>query len=92
MTENDMLDLLTHAEKEVVEAKNNLTKAQRAVTDAESKVIEAKINRDRAKEALRVFRNRSPKQVMERRELEIEKFRTDHPELVEWARKRDANK
>jgi hypothetical protein len=57
MTEQDMLALLTAAEKDLAEAKVNLTKARRAVTDAESKVIETKLNRDRAKEALRVFRN-----------------------------------
>lgn len=92
MTENDILTLLATAEKELVEAKANLTKARRAVTDAESKVIETKLNRDRAKESLRVFRNRTPKHVPERRDLEIEQFRIDHPELVEWARKRDADK
>lgn len=92
MTEQEVVAALATAEKELVEAKTNLTKARRAVTEAESQVIETKLNRDRAKEALRVFRNRTPKYAPEKRELEIDQFRLDHPELVEWARKRDKDK
>lgn len=57
MTEQEALDALAVAEKELVEAKANLVKARRFILDAESKVIETKLTRDRAKETLRVVHN-----------------------------------
>jgi len=92
MTEQEVTDALALTASAVEEAKANLLKTKWAVIDAETRLIEAKITHDRAKEALRVYKNTTPKHIMERRDLEIEKFRDDHKELVEWARNRDQDK
>jgi hypothetical protein len=89
MTEQEALDILATAERELIGAKANLVKARRTLTDAESLLIETKLTRDRAKEALRVFRNTTPKYEPSKRDEEIEQFKLDHPELVAWARERD---
>jgi hypothetical protein len=92
MNEKELVNKLAEAEREVVDAKKALAEAKRRWTDAETDLISAKIQRDRAKEELRVYRNVTPKYDPDNRDLEIERFRRDNPELVEWARERDGLK
>lgn len=92
MTEQELINKLAEAEREVVDAKKALAEAKKRWTDAETNLITAKINRDRTKESLRVYRNVTVKYDPDSRDLEIERFRADNPELVEWARLRDQRK
>lgn len=91
-TEKELVDKLAEAEKEMAEAKKALAEAKRRWTDAETDLISAKINRDRIKEDLRVYRKVTVRYDPDSRDLEIERFRKDNPELVEWARQRDQRK
>jgi DNA repair exonuclease SbcCD ATPase subunit len=92
MNENDLLKQLEEAEKELQYAQKDLAEAKSRWTDAETKLIGAKIHRDRVKESLRVYRATTPKYESNRRDEDIEQFRKDHPELVEWAKERDLNR
>jgi hypothetical protein len=89
MTEQELIDKLAEAEREILATKKALAEAKKRWTDIETTLISAKINRDRIKEALRVYRKTTPGYEPDARELEIERFRKDNPELVEWARQRD---
>lgn len=91
-TENELLSKLAEAEKLLHEARNALAEAKRKWTTAETNVISAKLNRDRVKEELRVHRNTTPKYEPDSRDLDIERFRKENPELMEWVRERDAKK
>lgn len=88
-SENELLDKLAEAEKELHEARSRLAEAKKRWTDAETGVISAKLNRDRVKEELRVHRNTTPKYEPDGRDLDIERFRAANPELMEWIRERD---
>ena len=92
MTEQELIDKLADADREVVDAKKALAEAKKRWTDAETDLISAKISRDRIKEQLRVHRNVTVKYDPDQRDLELERFRKDNPELVEWARQRDEDK
>jgi hypothetical protein len=92
VTEQELINNLEEADREVVDAKKVLAEAKKRWTDAETDLIGAKINRDRAKETLRVYRNVTPKCDPDQRDLELERFRAEHPELVEFARQRDEDK
>ncbi len=91
-TEKELVDKLAEAEREVVDAKKALAEAKKRWTDAETDLISAKITRDRIKEELRVYRKTTPKYDPDQRDLDIERFRKDNPELCEWARQRDIDK
>lgn len=91
-TENELLSKLAEAEKELYEARNALSEAKKKWTAAETNVISAKLNRDRVKEELRIHRNTTPRYEPDARELDLERFREEHPELMEWIRERDAKK
>lgn len=88
-TENELLSKLAEAEKSLYEARNSLAEAKRKWTTAETEVISAKLNRDRVKEELRVHRNTTPNYEPTSEELELERFRQDNPELMQWVRERD---
>lgn len=88
-SENELLGKLAEAEKELHEARSKLAEAKKRWTDAETNVISAKLNRDRVKEELRVHRNTVPKYEPDSRDLDIERFRVENPELMEWIRERD---
>jgi len=90
--ENELLSKLAEAEKELYEARNALSEAKKKWTAAETNVISAKINRDRVKEELRVYRNTTPNYEPDAQDLDLERFRNQHPELMEWIRERDGNK
>lgn len=89
MTEQELLDALSKADRAYAEAKGKLAKAKRAWVDAETVVIETKLARDRLREELRVYRNTTPNYAPNARELEIEGFRERNPGMVEYARQRD---
>ncbi len=92
MSEQELVDQLNDAEKELAQAQSKLASAKKVWTEAETKLIEAKIHLERVKEALRAFRARTPKHEPTLRDETIEQFRKDHPELVEMAKQRDLNK
>lgn len=92
MTEQELIKKLAEADREVVDAKKALAEAKKRWTDAETDLITAKITRERIKEELRVYRNVTVRYDPDGRDLEIERFRKDNPELVEWARQRDQRK
>jgi len=94
MNEKELLQEIAVAEQEYQDAKKALAEAKRKWVDAETEVIHAKLKKERLVEELRINRNTVPPEtpVMEQRELDIERFRQDHPELVEWARQRDGIK
>lgn len=92
MTEQELINKLVEADKEIANAKRALSEAKKRWTDAETNLISAKINRDRVKEELRVYRRTTPRYEPDQRDLDIERFRKDNPELVEWARQRDGIK
>ena len=89
MTEQELINKLAEADREVTDAKKALAEAKKRWTDAETNLISAKINRDRIKEDLRVYRRTTVRYDPDARDLEIERFRKDNPEVVEWARQRD---
>ncbi len=91
-TEKELVDKLAEAEKELHNAKRALAEAKKRWTDAETNVISAKLNRDRIKEELYEYHRTTPKYEPDQRDLDIEKFRKDNPEICEWARERDAKK
>lgn len=92
MTEQEIINRLADAEREVVDAKKALAEAKRRWTDAETDLISAKIARDRIKEELRVHRKTTPRYEPSLRDLDIKRFQEDHPELCKWARERDGIK
>lgn len=92
MSEQELIDQLTEAEKELAQAQNRLASAKKIWTEAETKLIDAKIHLERVKEALRAYRACTPKYEPSLRDESIEQFRKDHPELVEMAKQRDLNK
>ena len=91
-SEQELLSKLAEAEKELNDARNFLADAKKKWTAAETNVISAKLHRDRVKEELRVHRNTTPKYEPSPEDLDLERFRTSHPELMEWIRERDAIK
>lgn len=91
-TEQELMNGLAEAEKELHDAKRALAEAKKRWTDAETNVISAKLKKDRIKEELRVYRKTTPKYEPDQRDLDIERFREENPELCEWARERDAKK
>jgi hypothetical protein len=90
--ENELLSKLAEAEKELHEARNALAEAKKKWTTAETNVISAKINRDRVREELRVYRNTTPRYEPDAQDLDLERFRKENPELMEWIRERDGKK
>ena len=56
MTEQEMLNELAEADKELHDAKRLLADARRRWTEAETTVINAKLHKDRIAEKLRIFR------------------------------------
>jgi hypothetical protein len=92
MTEQEIIDKLAEAEKDWLESKRKLAEAKKRWTDAETSLINASIHRDRVREELRVHRNTVPRHELSRRDLEIEEFRQNNPEVVEFARLRDEEK
>lgn len=91
-SENELLSKLAEAEKDLYEARNALSDAKKKWTAAETKVISAQLNRDRVKEELRVHRNTTPRYEPDARDLDLERFRVENPELMEWIRERDEKK
>jgi hypothetical protein len=91
-TEQELLDKLAAAETEVTESKHLLAEAKKRWTDAETKLISANVYRDNVREELRLHRNTVPRHEPTRRDIEIEEFRKNNPEVVELARLRDEEK
>lgn len=87
--EVDLLDQIKKAETEHQHAKSKLAKAKRDLTNAETDLINTKLHVARLREQLRVYRNTTPRNDLSARDLEIQKFREEYPELCEWARQRD---
>jgi len=90
--ENGLLSKLAEAEKSLHEARNALADAKRKWTAAETEVISAKIHRDRVKEELRVYRITTPRYEQSPQDVDLERFRKENPELMEWVRERDSKK
>lgn len=88
-SEQELLSKLAEAEKELHDARNSLADAKRKWTAAETNVISAKLHRDRVKEELRVHRNTTPKYEPTPADLDLQRFRDENPELMEWIRERD---
>ncbi len=92
MSEQELVEQLKEAEKELAQAQSKLASAKKVWTEAETKLIDAKIHLERVKEALRALRARTPKYEPSPRDEAIEQFRKDFPELVEMAKQRDLDK
>ena len=91
-SEKELLSKLAEAEKELTNTKNLLAEAKRKWTAAETNVISAKIHLDRVKEEIRIHRNTTPRNDPTPQDLDLQRFRDDHPELMEWIRERDKKK
>lgn len=91
-SEQEIIEQLEKAEVNFKETKLALAKARSLVMETETSTIEAKLYRDSLKEKLRVHRNTVPRVELTRRDLEIQKFREEWPDLVEWAKERDLSK
>lgn len=91
-TEQEIVAELAEAEKEWLDAKRSQAAAKKRWTESETKLVNVSVHMSRLKEELRVLRNRNPIQDPTLRELEIEKFRKDNPEIVEYAKLRDQEK
>lgn len=90
--EQDLLDQIEKAETEHRHAKAKFAKAKRDVVNAETDVVNTKLHVARLREQLRVYRNITPKDEPSARDLEIQRFREDNPEVCEWAKQRDIGK
>ena len=92
MTEQELLDQLETIEYSYLSAKRKLIEIQKQYADIETLLIELKINKEKLTEELRVFRKTNASQPLSLRDLEIEKFRKNNPELCQWASERDKPK
>ncbi len=88
-TEQELLDKLREAEKGYAESKRKLSETKKRWTDAETELVNSKLHMERVKEELRVHRNTTVRHEPSRRDQEIEEFRQNNPEVVEFARLRD---
>lgn len=93
-TEQEILERLVVAQGEYEQAQKSLARAKKIVITAETEAVNCKIVLDQIKEELRVHRATIPSTHPEisQRELEIEKFRQDNPEIVAFAKERDLGK
>jgi hypothetical protein len=91
-TEQELIDKLAEADKDWLDAKRKLADAKKRWTEAETQLVDASIHKDRVKEELRVHRATTPRHELTHRDLEIERFRLDNPEIVEFAKERDKPK
>jgi hypothetical protein len=89
MSEEEILSQLEEAELDWIEAKRKIAFSKKLLMHAETLLIEIKFRKDNLTEALRVFRNTTPIQPLSLRELEIERFRKDNPEVCAFAKERD---
>lgn len=91
MNEQEILAAIEAADKEYADAKRAFMDAKRKVLDCETELLNAKLRKERLVEELRINRNTVPSATPEKslRDLDLERFRAEHPELVEWARQRD---
>jgi hypothetical protein len=92
MTEQELLQQLAEAKKEYERLVRVQAAAKKRLMETETVLIEAKLHKERAEEALEKYRLTVPKYDPSQRDLEVEKFQQDHPELCEWAKQRDQNK
>ena len=94
MNRAELLTALAEAEKDYADAKKVVAQCKKQCIDAETKLIEAKLNKEKLEEALRIDKNTVPSLTpeMSAREKEIEQFRQNNPEVVEFARQRDAKR
>jgi hypothetical protein len=92
MNEQELLAQLAEVDLNWLEAKRKLAQAKKMWTDTETEIIELKLKRDNLTEALRVFRKTDPIQPPSLRDLEIERFRKDNPEVCALAKERDSVK
>ncbi len=92
MSDQELLQQLDDADYEYQEAKRKLARLKKECMDAETVLINCKIHKEKVVEALRVHMNTTPRLEKSLQDLEIERFRETHPELVEWARQRDEHK
>lgn len=93
-TEQEILERLAVAQREYEHAQKSLARAKKVLIAAETETINHKLHLDRIKEELRVHRATIPSThpEIELRDIEIDKFRQDHPEIVAFAKERDQNK
>ena len=89
MTEAELLQQLSEVDFDWQKAKRELARAKKLWTDIETNLIELKLRKESIMENLRVFNNTSPIQPPSLRELEIERFRKNNPEICTFAKERD---
>lgn len=92
MTEDQLIKQLAEVEQAWQHAKKRLAAAKKLLTDSETQIIELSIEKDRLIEALRVHRNTTIIQPVSLRQLEIERFRKDYPEVCALVKDRDEAK
>ena len=88
-TEDKILQELEEVELDLKDAKRKLAVVKKLWMNEETKIIDLKLHKDNLIEALRVFKNISPIQPLSIRDLEIERFRKDNPEVCAFAKERD---
>lgn len=89
MTDEELLKQLDDAEFEYQEAKKNLARLNKEYINAETVLINCKLHKERVVETLRVHMATTPRHEKSLQDLEVDRFRETHPEIVEWARQRD---
>lgn len=81
-TEQEILDEIAAVENMQRDIRTKLATARLAVIENESNLITANLKREKLQEQLRVWRDRSPIQPKDARDLDIEEFRKKVPELM----------
>jgi len=90
MTEQELLEQLAEVDLDWQFAKKKLVDARKPLIEIEDEIIELKIKKDSLTEKLRVFKATDKVQPLSIKELEIQRFRKENPEVCAWARERDS--
>lgn len=74
---------INDAEEHYLAAQKSFHDAKKKLVDAETRLIETKINREQAHEQMRKFKESDPNVEKSLRDISIDRFRENHPELIQ---------
>lgn len=92
-TEQELLAQLNQIEYDIKGTKSKIVQAKKTIDNAESKLIELRLAQEKLTTQLQNIIALAPEtEPTEVFDIEVARFRKEHPELCEWARKRDEKK
>jgi hypothetical protein len=91
-TEKELLLQIAFAEEEKSQAKKKITAIKREVLATESHMIAASLKLETLNESLRTHREDLKAYVPTLSDLEVKKFREDHPDVMEFIHQREATR